>query len=98
MRRIIAPLLIGVIGAAVLLGLCAWQVQRMTWKAAMLAQIDAMLQEAPVTLPAVVTATLDRYRGVVVQGRFTGEALFKLDSLKGEGPGVRDGGRAAHSG
>ena len=89
MRRIIAPLLIGVIGAAILLWLCAWQVQRMAWKASTLAEIDAMLVEAPVALPALVSAERDRYRGVVVQGRFTGEAVFKLDSLQGEGPGKR---------
>lgn len=89
MRRILAPLLIGVIGAAMLLGLCLWQVQRMAWKEAMLAEISAMLVMAPVPLPDAVTPEADRYRGVTVQGRFTGEAVFKLDSLQGEGPGKR---------
>ena len=89
MRRSLAPLLIGGIGAAMLLALGFWQVQRMQWKAAMLAEIDAMLDEAPVPLPAVVEAAHDRYRGVVVQGRFTGEAIYKLDSLQDQGPGKR---------
>ncbi len=89
MQRILAPLLIGVIGAAMLLGLCLWQVQRMYWKEAVLAEIAAMMAQAPVTLPAAVDPLLDRYRGVLADGRFTGEAVFKLDSLKDEGPGKR---------
>ena len=89
MRRMIAPLLIGAIGAAILLGLGAWQMQRMVLKQALLAQISAMLVQTPVPLPAKVDADHDRYRGVTVSGRFTGQAVFKLDSLEGKGPGKR---------
>ena len=89
MQRMVAPLLIGLIGAAILLGLGIWQMQRLVWKQAMLAEISAMLVQPPVPLPAKVDAAHDRYRGVVVQGLFTGEAVFKLDSLKDQGPGKR---------
>lgn len=89
MRRMIAPLLIGVIGAAILVSLGVWQISRMVWKQAMLDQISAMLVQAPVALPAVVDAAHDRYRGVTVSGHFTGDAVFKLDSLEGQGPGKR---------
>ena len=89
MRRMIVPLLFGLVGTAVLLSLCYWQVQRMAWKTAVLDEITAMLVHEPVPLPAVVTPEADRYRGVTVTGRFTGEAVFKLDSLKDEGPGKR---------
>ena len=89
MRRFIAPLLIGVIGATILVGLGIWQMSRMVWKQAMLDEISAMMVQAPVALPAVVDAGHDRYRGVLVTGRFTGEAVFKLDSLEGQGPGKR---------
>ena len=89
MRRMIAPLLFGLIGAAILVSLGVWQLQRLGWKEEMLAQIDAMLMEAPVPLPAVLDADLDRYRGVTVVGRFTGEVVFSLDSLKDVGPGKR---------
>ena len=89
MRRMVAPLLFGLIGAAILVGLGVWQVQRMAWKEAMLAQISAMLVMTPVALPAVVSADADRYRGVTVAGRFTGQAVFKLDSLADTGPGKR---------
>lgn len=89
MRHIMAPLMIGVIGAAILLGLGSWQMQRMVWKQAMLDEISAMLTQPPVALPAQVDAANDRYRGVVTTGRFTGQAVFKLDSLEGKGPGKR---------
>ena len=89
MRRMVVPFLFGLIGAAVLLSLGVWQVQRMAWKAAVVAEISAMMVMDPVPLPAVVDAGNDRYRGVTVTGRFTGEAVFKLDSLKDEGPGRR---------
>ena len=89
MRRMIGPVLFGLIGAAILLGLGIWQLQRLAWKEGMLAQISAMLVDAPVPLPASVDADHDRYRGVVVAGRFTGEAVFSLDSLKDVGPGKR---------
>jgi len=89
MRRMLAPLLIGVIGAAMLLGLCTWQVQRMYWKEALLAQIEAQLVGVQVPLPAQVGPDKDRYLGVVAVGRFTGDAVFKLDSLQDQGPGKR---------
>jgi surfeit locus 1 family protein len=89
MRRMVVPLLFGLIGAAVLVGLGVWQLQRLAWKQDMLGQIEAMLVHAPVPLPAVVDADHDRYRGVTVTGQFTGEAVFKLDSLKDQGPGKR---------
>ncbi len=89
MQRMAAPLLIGLIGAAILLGLGIWQMQRLVWKQAMLAEISAMLVQPLVPLPASVDAAHDRYRGVLVQGRFTGGFVGKLDSLKDQGPGKR---------
>ena len=51
-RRMIAPLLFGVLGVAVLVWLGVWQVQRLAWKTAILAEIDAKLAPAPVAVPA----------------------------------------------
>ena len=101
MRRMIGPLLFGVVGVAILIGLGVWQLERLKWKAAKLAAIDAMLVGLPVPLPAVVDFEHDRYRGVSVAGAYTGEVVFKLDSLADQGPGKRviavlqmqDGGR-----
>jgi surfeit locus 1 family protein len=89
MRRMIGPLLVGVIGVAILISLGVWQLERLKWKEAKLASINAMLVDAPVDLPPTVTMKADRYRGVTVTGTFTGEAVFKLDSLADKGPGRR---------
>ncbi len=89
MRRFVAPVLFGLIGAVILIYLGVWQLQRLAWKEAMLAQIAAMLVDPPVPLPAQVDADHDRYRGVTVVGRFTGAAVYSLDSLKDVGPGKR---------
>ena len=89
MRRMVVPLLFGLIGAAILVSLGLWQLHRLAWKEAMLAEISAMLVQTPVPLPDAVDADHDRYRGVTASGRFTGEVLYKLDSLKDQGPGRR---------
>lgn len=88
-RRMIFPILMGVVGCAVLVVLGVWQVQRMHWKAGVLAEISAMIGADPVALPAMPTEKADKYRPVVVDGRFTGEFV---EVLAGEGrsiPGVR---------
>lgn len=89
MRRMIGPSLVGVIGVVILITLGLWQVQRMGWKEAKLAAISAMLVDAPVALPAQVSFETDRYRGVRLDGAYTGEVALKLDSVQGQGPGKR---------
>ena len=89
MRRMIGPLLFGVVGVAILLDLGVWQLRQLARKEAKLAAIDAMLVAAPVPLPKAVDMAHDRYRGVTVAGAYTGEVAFKLDSLADQGPGKR---------
>jgi len=89
MRRMIGPILVGVFGVVILIALGSWQLQRMGWKEAKLAAINAMLVDAPVALPDQVSTEADRYRGVTLAGAYTGEVAFKLDSLQGQGPGKR---------
>ncbi len=89
MRRMIGPVLVGVVGVVILIALGVWQVQRLAWKEAKLAAINGMLVDAPVALPPAVTMAADRYRGVTVSGSYTGEAIFTLDSLADQGPGKR---------
>lgn len=90
-RRFLVALIFGLAGAAVLIGLGIWQVQRLAWKEAILTEITAKIAATPVALPpAPVTETeAVRYLPVTVAGRFTGEALRVLVSRKEEGPGVR---------
>ncbi len=99
-RRMIAPLLFGLIGAAILVGLGTWQMQRLAWKEGILAQIEARLGDTPVALPAVPDPVADRYLPVSVTGALVGEPIFVLTSDRAAGPGYRvvqrfdtDGGR-----
>ncbi len=89
MRRYVGPVLFGVIGAAMLVNLGLWQLRRLEVKEAKLAAIEAMLVAEPVAVPEAPNAAVDRYRGVALSGRFSGERIFKLDSLRDEGPGRR---------
>lgn len=89
LRRMIFPLLLGLVGCGVLLALGLWQLQRMDWKAAVLAEMEARIGGDPAALPATLVAKDDKFRPVWVEGRFTGEALEVLAGQRGESPGVR---------
>jgi len=88
-RRMILPLLFGLIGAAILISLGVWQLQRMQWKEGILSDITARIAAAPVALPVAPDPTADRYLPVTASGRFTGEAIRVLVSRKEIGAGVR---------
>ncbi len=89
MRRLIFPLMLGLVGAAVLVGLGVWQLQRLEWKTAKLAQIEAKIASAPVDLPTRVTEATDIYLPVTVRGRLTGPEALVLTGLNQAGPGYR---------
>lgn len=88
-KRMIFPLLLGLIGAAILIGLGIWQLQRLAWKEGVLAEIEARIQADPVALPATPNKDADQYLPVEVQGSFTGEGLDVLVSRKQQGAGYR---------
>ncbi len=89
LRRMFFPLLMGVIGCAVLISLGVWQVNRMHWKAGVLAEIEARIHDAPVALPAAPDPVTDKYLPVSVTGRFTGDFVEVLHGIKGGSPGVK---------
>jgi surfeit locus 1 family protein len=89
MRRYIFAILLGLSGIGVLVGLGVWQVQRLAWKEAILARIEAKISADPVALPKAPDAERDQYLPVVVNGQFVGEQLSVLASLKQVGPGYR---------
>ena len=89
MRRLIAPLIFGLAGAGVLVGLGVWQVQRLHWKTGILAEIGARIADAPVGLPGTPDAVADRYLPVQAAGRITGESIAVLASRKQIGAGFR---------
>ena len=70
-RRVIAPLVIGVVGTAILIGLSVWQIQRLAWKEGLIATLEARLFADPVPLPAEVGPE-DEFLRVEVTGRFEG--------------------------
>lgn len=89
MRRLALPLLFGITGVAILLSLGIWQMQRLAWKEAALAQIDARIGAMPVDLPAAPTPEADRFLPVTVTGELTGEFVDVLVSRKEIGAGFR---------
>jgi surfeit locus 1 family protein len=89
MLRLIFPLLLGFVGACVLVGLGVWQLQRLETKNGQIAQIEAKLGDAPVALAPDVTPEKDKYQPVTVKGRLLGAQALVLTSLKETGPGYR---------
>lgn len=82
-------LLCGLVLFALLLGLGTWQVERLHWKEALLAQIDERIHQPPVDLAAIEAAYRAgdgiEYRPVTVDGQYvhSGERHF-LATWKGE--------------
>jgi surfeit locus 1 family protein len=100
LARLILPLVFGLAGAAVLLGLGVWQMQRLAWKEALLDGIAQRIAAPAVALPDTPDPGRDRFLPVTVTGRFTGPDLDVLASRKQIGAGYRvvaafrtDGGR-----
>ncbi|MDM7255168.1 MAG: SURF1 family protein [Paracoccus sp. (in: a-proteobacteria)] len=88
MRRILAPLLLGLIGCAILLSLCVWQVIRLSQKQAYLAQIEADMQGTPAPLPTAPDPSM-KYAPVWVEGMTTGEEILILSGMKDMGGGYQ---------
>ena len=88
-KRMIFPLLLGLVGGAILISLGVWQLQRLAWKEGILAQIEARIQADPVALPVAPDKEADQYLPVEVKGTFTGEGLDVLVSRKQSGAGYR---------
>lgn len=89
MNRVIFLMVIGLGGAAILLSLGIWQVERLVWKQDVIADIDARITSAPVPLPQAPDPEVDAYLPVTVSGRFTGDTIRVLVSQKQVGPGYR---------
>ncbi len=86
----------GVVGVAVLVGLCIWQIQRLAWKEGVIAQLETRLAQAPVALPTAFDPETQELSRVRIEGRFLGETGSHgfsdaplLTSRKFVGPGYR---------
>lgn len=85
-RSILPPLIFGIVATAILLSLGLWQLRRLDWKNAMLAEIQAGISAAPVPLPDVIEPSM-KYLPVMVSGETTGEEILVLSGTKERGGG-----------
>lgn len=89
MRRLIFPLVLGLGGAAVLVSLGLWQLDRLGQKEAYIAEIDARISAAPVGLPPAPDPASDRFLPVAVAGSYLDGEILVLSGMKGVGAGYR---------
>jgi len=82
-------LLFGLVGAAILIGLGTWQVQRLVWKQGILSQIEARIHAAPVAVPAQPDPEADKYLPVEETGYLGPQEVHVLASRKQFGAGYR---------
>ncbi|WP_342743598.1 SURF1 family protein [Planktotalea arctica] len=76
-------------GSAILISLGVWQMQRLTWKEAILADIETRITAAPVAIPAMPDPVADKYLPVTARGEITGDEVHVLVSQKQIGAGYR---------
>ena len=88
-RKMIFPVLLGLVGAAILAALGTWQVQRLAWKEGILAELDARMAARPVAIPDAPSHATDNYRRVQVRGTLDGPELHVLVTRKPDGPSFR---------
>ncbi|MCC1492146.1 SURF1 family protein [Cognatishimia sp. F0-27] len=89
MKRILAPLIIGALGAGILLWLGTWQMQRLAWKEGILSEIETVIAGPPQPLPVLVDPSAQRYQPVMLTGAIEAEGLYVLVSVKRQGAGWR---------
>ncbi len=88
-RRMIAPLVFGIVGVAILLALGFWQLRRLEWKEAVLAEIAGRLAAEPVDVPPDPTPEADQYLRVRAAGTLEAGELHVYTSAPGLGVGYR---------
>ncbi len=80
MRNLLFPLIVGLGGLAILVGLANWQLNRLEWKEGILADIRAKLDAPAIPLLENPDPLTDNYLSVIFEGQPTGEELRVLDS------------------
>lgn len=100
MRRYLFPLVVGIVGCAILIQLGQWQLERRDWKEGLLAEIVEGINAAPVPLPDQIDASM-KYLPVTVSGTTTGAEIDVLSHTREQGAGyqvisrfITDDGRA----
>ena len=88
MKRYLFPLIVGVLGCAILISLGLWQLRRLDWKEDMIAQIQSRIDGQPVVLPAAVDPSM-KYMPVLVSGQTTGQEIDVLSGTRESGGGYQ---------
>ena len=88
-KRMIAPVLFGLVGIAILVSLGNWQVRRLAWKEAILAELDTRLSGPAVPVPEAPDRARDMYLHVVATGEMGQAEVHVLSSSPETGPGYR---------
>ncbi len=88
-KRMIAPILFGIVGIAILVSLGNWQLRRLAWKEGVLAEIDAKVNGPAQPLPATPDRVRDQYLHVEVSGEMGAGEVHVLSSSPETGPGYR---------
>jgi surfeit locus 1 family protein len=89
LRQVIWPLVFGIGGVAILMSLGIWQVQRLAWKEAVLADIEARIVAPAEALPDAPDPVAHRYMPVEVAGEFGADYVRVLVSQRGQGAQYR---------
>lgn len=91
-RRFVAFILFSLLGIAVFTALGIWQLERRTWKLALIDRVEHRVHSPPVTAPgpavwSSVNRDADEYRAVRVTGRFANdrETLVEATTERGMG-------------
>ena len=83
------PILFGVVGTAILIGLGVWQMQRLEWKEGLIDRIEARMAQAPVAVPDNPAKADHHLLRVAVSGRTGPDEIHVITSIKRLGPGFR---------
>lgn len=88
-RRMIVPLIFGIVGVAILVSLGSWQLRRLAWKTEILAEIAARLEAPPGPVPATASPEADRYLRVRTSGEILPGEIHVYTSAPPRGVGYR---------
>lgn len=88
MKKYLFPVILGVLGCAILINLGLWQLRRLEWKQAMLDEIQARINAPAIPLPAKVDPGM-KYLPVTVSGTTTGDEINVLSGTKEQGGGYQ---------
>lgn len=88
-RRLLMPLIIGVVGTAVLIVLGTWQLERLRWKEAVIGRLEGRMAADPVTVPDDAKPERDGYLRVRTEGVIRPGELHVYTSVPPHGVGYR---------